>query len=219
MTTSNSGTVAGLVIETRPETTKQGKDKLTVVIETSNEGSRYPNPTRRTAMSNRPIIAIDPGASGGIAWIDGDGTVSAERMPDGMAAQCDRLRSIAAVLGSGAVAVMERVGAYMPGNAGTGAVKFARHCGHLEAALYCFGVPVEQVAPATWMKVCGPLPKGMDPSAKLARKRAIKDAVARRFPRLTVTLSTADALGILWWAMQRREGSKGEQKKYFQGGA
>ena len=157
-------------------------------------------------MSNHPIIAIDPGASGGIAWIDGTGTVSAERMPDGMAAQCDRLRSIAAVLGSGAVAVMERVGGYMPGNAGPGAVKFARHCGNIEAALYCMGVPTEQVGAAQWMQVCGPLPKGMDALTKRARKNAIKDAVARRFPHLRVTLSTADALGVLWWAMQRREG-------------
>jgi len=47
----------------------------------------------------------------------------------------------------------------------------------------------------------------MDAQAKRARKNAIKDAVARRFPHLRVTLSTADALGVLWWAMQRREGS------------
>ena len=150
------------------------------------------------------IIAIDPGTSGGIAWTDGAGTVSAERMPDGMAAQCDRLRSIAAVLGSGAVAVMERVGGYMPGNAGPGAVKFSRHCGHIEAALYCMGVPVMQVSPATWMRICGPLPTGLD--RKRERKNGIKDAVARRFPHLTVTLATADALGILWWAMARGDG-------------
>ena len=156
------------------------------------------------------IIAIDPGAAGGIAWIDGTGTVSAERMPEGMAAQCDRLRSIAAVIGSGAVAVIERVGGYMPGNAGPGAVKFARHCGNIEAALYCMGVPTEQVGAAQWMQVCGPLPKGMDAQAKRARKNAIKDAVARRFPHLRVTLSTADALGVLWWAMRQRAGARNE---------
>lgn len=59
MTTSNSGTVAGRVIETRPETTKQGKDKLTVVIETSNEGSRYANPI--------PVVAF----GGSVAYIAG----------------------------------------------------------------------------------------------------------------------------------------------------
>ena len=54
-----SWTVAGRVIETRPETTKQGKDKLTVVIETSNEGSRYPNPI--------PVVAF----GGSVAYIAG----------------------------------------------------------------------------------------------------------------------------------------------------
>ena len=47
------------MIETRPETTKQGKDKLTVVIETSNEGSRYPNPV--------PVVAF----GGSVAYIAG----------------------------------------------------------------------------------------------------------------------------------------------------
>ena len=84
--------------------------------------------------------------------------------------------------------------------------KFARHCGNIEAALYCLGVPVEQVGASQWMQVCGPLPKGMDAQAKRARKNAIKDAVARRFPHLRVTLSTADALGVLWWAMRRGAG-------------
>jgi len=144
------------------------------------------------------LLAIDPGASGGLAWRSNDGTVYAVAMPDGMTATVDTLRSIAAS-NPGMRAVMERVGGYMPGNAGPGAVKFARHCGHLEAALYCVGVPVEQVAPQRWMLAVGPLPKGMDAQAKRARKNAIKDAMARRYPHLRVTLATADALGILTW--------------------
>jgi hypothetical protein len=63
MTTSNSGTVAGRVIETRPEKTKQGKDKLTVVIETSNDGSRYANPVAVVAFggSVEYIAGLQPG--------------------------------------------------------------------------------------------------------------------------------------------------------------
>ena len=63
MTTSNSGTVAGRVIETRPEKTKQGKDKLTVVIETSNEGSRYANPVAVVAFGGSVdyIADLQPG--------------------------------------------------------------------------------------------------------------------------------------------------------------
>ena len=145
----------------------------------------------------KPIIAIDPGASGGIAWRDADGITRAEPMPTGITAQADLLRSLAASL-PGAVAVLEKVGAYMPGNSGPAACTFARHCGHLEAALYLLGVPSEQVAPGVWMKALGALP-----SEKPERKRAIREAMARRYPALAVTMKTADALGILTWATER----------------
>jgi hypothetical protein len=146
---------------------------------------------------NHPIIALDPGAAGGLAWIDRDGITHAEAMPEGMSAQVDRLRSLAAEL-PGLTAIMEKTGSYMPGNSGPAAATFARHCGHLEAALYCLGIPVEQVAPGVWMRALGELPKD-----KAERKRAIKEAMARRYPHAAVTLKTADALGILTWATRR----------------
>ena len=63
MTTSNQGTVAGRVVAVIPETTKQGKDKLTVVVETSNEGSRYANPIPVVAFggSVEYIAGLQPG--------------------------------------------------------------------------------------------------------------------------------------------------------------
>ena len=143
-------------------------------------------------------IAIDPGASGGIAWFDSDGIAQAIPMPDGMTAQIDALREILAGCPN-ASASIEKVGGYMPGNAGPGAVKFARHCGHLESALYCMGVPVEQVLPRKWQAALGALPTGMDAATKRVRKNAIKEAMARAYPHLRVTLKTADALGILTW--------------------
>jgi len=50
MTTSNNGIVAGRVVAVLPETTKQGKEKLTVVIDTAESGSKWPNPV--------PIVAF-----------------------------------------------------------------------------------------------------------------------------------------------------------------
>jgi len=79
--------------------------------------------------------------------------------------------------------------------------KFARHCGQIEAALYALGVSFEDVAPGVWMRSMGKLPKD-----KGARKRAIRELMARRYPHLKVTLKTADALGILTWWMGRAEG-------------
>lgn len=144
-----------------------------------------------------PILCIDPGASGGFAVRGAGGAISASPMPEGMTAQVDAIRHIA-VTNPGLTAIIEKVGFHYPGNSAVSTAKFSRHCGHLEAALYSFGVPFEEVAPSVWMKSLGALP-----ADKTARKNAIKETVARRFPHLTITLKTSDALGMLVWAMQR----------------
>jgi len=144
-----------------------------------------------------PILCIDPGASGGLAIFDTYNDVAAWSMPEGMTAQIDAIRAASAE-NPNLTAVIEKVGFHRPGNSAVATAKFARHCGHLEAALYSVGVPFEEVAPRVWMKALGALP-----ADKTARKNAIKEQVARRFPHLDVTLKTADALGMLVWAMQR----------------
>ena len=142
----------------------------------------------------RRILAIDPGANGGFAWIDEDGIVHAQKMPDGMTAIADR---IVELKHQGATeAVMEKVGGYMPGNSGPAAATFARHCGHLDATLYCAGLPCELVAPTVWQRPMN-LPKD-----KKQRKAAIKETMQRRYPHLRVTLSTADALAILTYFLK-----------------
>jgi hypothetical protein len=139
------------------------------------------------------LLAIDPGASGGFAWLDGDGVVRAESIPEGMTAMVDRLRELATEL-PGIACVIEKVGLWMPGDHPNAATKFARHCGQIEAALYTRGIPFEAVAPGVWMKSLGVLPK-----EKADRKRMIRELMARRYPHLRVTLDTADALGLLTW--------------------
>lgn len=144
-----------------------------------------------------PILTIDPGASGGLALLNREKIVEAFPMRDGMTEQIDAIRHIAAT-NPGLMAVIEKAGFHRPGNSAVSTATFSRHCGHLEAALYSAGIPFEEVAPRTWMKALGALP-----ADKTARKNAIKEQVARRFPHLAVTLKTADALGMLVWAMQR----------------
>jgi len=141
------------------------------------------------------LLAIDPGASGGFAWVDYDGIVQAESMPVGMTAVVDRMRELAAEL-VGIVGVVEKVGLWMPGDHPNAATKFARHCGQIEAGLYSLGIPFEDVAPGVWMKSLGVLPK-----EKADRKRMIRELMARRYPHLRVTLDTADALGLLTWKL------------------
>jgi hypothetical protein len=143
----------------------------------------------------KTILAIDPGASGGFAWVDNEGLVRAESIPAGMTAMVDRLRELAVEL-PGIAAVLEKVGHWMPGDHPNAATKFARHCGQVEAGLYSLGIPFEEVAPGVWMKSLGGLPK-----AKADRKRMIRELMARRYPHLRVTLDTADALGMLTWKL------------------
>jgi hypothetical protein len=143
------------------------------------------------------MMAIDPGESGGMAWLDEDGTVQAAPMPAGMTVQIDAMRALVA---SGCRrVVLEKVGSFRPGNGGVSACKFARHCGNLEAAAYTMGAEQVAVAPQTWQKAMGALPK-----EKAERKRAIREEMSRRYPHLAVTLKTADALGILTWAIGDR---------------
>lgn len=143
-------------------------------------------------------LAIDPGAAGGLAWIDKEGIVWAEKMPETMPEQVDFLRA-RAVEQPGIIAVLEKTGGYMKGNSGPAAVTFARHCGNLDAALYALSISVRPVAPSVWMKKLG-MPK----LAKPERKTWLKDFSARRYPHLTVTLATADALALLAWAQKEK---------------
>ena len=141
------------------------------------------------------MIAIDPGAAGGIAYTDEDGNVQAIPMPEGMTEQIEAIQMLRAA--GHLKCIMENVGYHMPGNSATATAKFARHCGHLEAACYAFGISVEYVAPQKWMKALGTWSKD-----KRERKAQIKEAMARRYPHLTVTLKTADALGIYTWGIK-----------------
>ena len=143
----------------------------------------------------KPILCIDPGeASGGLALLNREGNVEAFPMRDGMTEQIDAIRHIAAT-NPGLKAVIENVGFHRPGNSAVATAKFARHVGHIEAALYTLGIPTTTVTPSKWMAALGSLP-----AEKRDRKNAIKEKVARQFPHLKVTLGTADALGILVWA-------------------
>jgi hypothetical protein len=139
----------------------------------------------------KPILACDPGRSGGFAIRDEDGSVTAENMPGGMVDIADRLREIKLQFPD-IECVLEKTGTYRPGNSGPAACTFSRHLGHLESILYTLGIPTKQVAPSVWMKRLGTMPKD-----KTARKNKIKTDMACLYPAIKVTLKTADALGIL----------------------
>ena len=144
------------------------------------------------------ILAIDPGSSGGIAWRDDDGVVNCADMPPTPGDILDQLRTLK-VMGREIIAYMEKTGTYIPGNSGPAACKFARGCGFLEGAIMALSIPLIEVAPGVWMKTLGALPKD-----KRDRKNTIKALMQARYPHLKITLSTADALGLLTYAIGKQ---------------
>ena len=159
-------------------------------------------------------ITIDPGQSGGIAWKDERGNVSARKMPE---TPMDILQFLSKFPGySGCI---EKTGGYMPGNSGPAAVKFARHCGHLDMALLACAISTVSVTAQKWQAhIIGKpnyqkIPKETLPKIrrqilahrKTERKNKIKATVQARFPHLKVTLATSDALGILIYFMEAKD--------------
>jgi len=144
------------------------------------------------------ILAIDPGQSGGIAWMDDDGIVNCADMPPTPGDIIDHLRMLKAA-DHQVTAYLEKTGGYVPGNSGPAACKFARGCGLLEGAIMALSIPLIEVAPAVWMKSLGALPKD-----KRERKNAIKGLMQARYLHLKITLSTADALGLLTYALGKQ---------------
>lgn len=158
------------------------------------------------------LIAIDPGMLGGVACSDG-GTVYVFEMPD---TPMDIWKLILSMkTGNDDFAFIEQVGSYMPGNSGPAAVKFARHCGALDAFLIAAGIKHDTVLPAKWehwligkpnhpaipKHVQGKERKKILTKRKQERKNKIKMKVQSLYPELKVTLKTADALGILVYGM------------------
>ena len=146
------------------------------------------------------LIAIDPGASGAIAWRDNSEIVRSINMPETPADILEKLTEVAAARER--YCLIENVGYHVAGNNASASCKFARHCGHLEMALLAAGIPFQSIRPTKWQKALGVMPKD-----KSERKRHIKDLMQRLYPTLKVTLSNADALGILTYALDHNKGA------------
>jgi hypothetical protein len=151
----------------------------------------------------KTIIAIDPGASGGITASYPDGKSVAHPMPDTEADVVEHIRcaQLAHEVERGnLVAYVERVGGFIgkrqPGSA---MFKFGFNAGVIEGALRALGIRTIYVRPQEWQKHFG-LGTARACVSKSEWKRKLKAEAQRRFPQLKVTLATADALLILEYA-------------------
>lgn len=140
----------------------------------------------------KTIIGIDPGKSGGIAWIT-DGKLCVEKMPDTIQDLWELFESIlhahSARGGSlvdphGMKAYIEQVHS-SPQMGVTSAFTFGNGFGHLEMALTAAGIPFERVRPQAWQKSMGCLSGG--------DKNVTKRKAQELFPSHKITHKTADA--------------------------
>lgn len=147
------------------------------------------------------LIAIDPGASGGLTLAERNPETGlwrheAAKMPDTNAeiAQWLKERVI-----PGTIVYLEKVGTSRPGNSARAITTFARHCGFLDGVLIMLPCVINEVLPNTWMKKLIPtLHKD-----KKERKAQLKAYAQKQFPEFRVTNYTGDALAFLIFAKKR----------------
>lgn len=160
-----------------------------------------------TAPPSRPaFIGIDPGASGGLAYLWGR-TVLVRPMPDTERDLWELVSEWGGVVRRhGGIAVLEQVGGYLKGSAGnigSAMFRFGSNYGLCRMALTAAGVPWELATPNTWQARTG-VPSGSKKD-KAQHKSAIKARAQALFPDVAVTLKTCDALLIAEYARRKFE--------------
>ena len=146
-------------------------------------------------MKYKITIGIDPGANGGIAWIDYNGKACVEKIPDTLQDLWELLCDItsypkSSIDGRSYKAYIEQV-ASSPQMGVVSAFSFGRGYGNLEMALTAAGIPFERVRPQVWQKALGCMTKG--------NKNVSKSKAQELFPDRKVTHATADALLIAYY--------------------
>lgn len=137
------------------------------------------------------VIGIDPGKSGGIAWINSDGP-RVEKMPETLADLWDLVSHI--VNDSAMIYRHNEFKAYIeqvhssPQMGVKSAFTFGNGFGHLEMALTASNIPFERIRPQKWQSAMGCMTKG---DKNVSKRRA-----QELFPSMKITHATADAMLI-----------------------
>lgn len=157
-------------------------------------------------MQYKRIIAIDPGANGGVAEFC-EGWPKPRLYGLKGLGEFLRLMSIDPQPAETLV-VMELVGGFIAGRPAPGSAmfNFGRGFGQIEGAVQALGIRLELVRPQEWQKALRLGDKGKGPNAGAEWKRKLRDEAQRRYPGIDViTLKTADALLILDWVLTCRK--------------
>ncbi len=150
-----------------------------------------------------PVMGVDPGVSGGVAVLRGDGVVLYVQpfRPDMTEKELFGIIFMASM--KARVCFFEKVQYIGPrpdqgkrGDGGQGSFTFGKINGLLRGMLLGLGVELRDVTPMTWQSYLGCLSGG--------NKNVTKRKAQELFPSVgNITHSTADALLIAQWGRQR----------------
>lgn len=136
------------------------------------------------------ILGIDPGASGGYAWLDArtGNPVEVGPMPETERDIYDVLNEFA---GRTQRCYMESVHSF-PGQGVASSFTFGRGYGFLRGVIVSLGVPLVDVSPAKWKRELG-IQLGANVPKK-DKKNAAKSLAQQSFPTVKITHAISEAL-------------------------
>lgn len=197
-----------------------GPDKCDTCFGTGVIPSLPPRKTVREPLvvSNMVYLGIDPGVSGGLAFL-GEGRARSEKMPDTdkeLWEWFDRHRDGDGCPHCGGAcsltssrqevfAMIEKVSS-SPQMGVVSAFTFGMGHGKLLMALTAAGIPFEEVTPQVWQKGLK-IPQRGKTEEKTAFKNRLRQRCQQLFPDVSVTLATCDALLIAEYGRRKREGT------------
>lgn len=151
----------------------------------------------------KTILAIDPGASGGIAISLEGSSPSFTNMPETVHDLVDLLEGVAIEASNGtAHAYLEQVGGYIGGMGAPGSAmfNFGQNYGQIIGILAAYKIPFTLVRPQKWQ---GALSLGNSKGiTKTEWKNKLKAKAQQLFPSNKITLATADA-ALIWHAASK----------------
>lgn len=155
----------------------------------------------------RTILAIDPGASGGWAWLDTDGVMRAEAFD--RYTESDIARWFRNLNGD-TFAYLEQVGSCGGGKEGrrqgaNSMFSFGRNYGFWRGVLTATPIPFEDIRPQKWLPAMGL--RGIKGESQTEKKNRHKQKVQQLFPQLTITHKTADAILLCEFGRRQMSGT------------
>lgn len=150
------------------------------------------NKDRVKFFRDEKLIGIDPGKSGGIVVfsLEKNEIVEVAKMPETM----KDLHTFLKIYSNNSICFLERVGG-RPGMGASQMFNFGQNFGHIEMALAALDIKTMEVTPQKWQKYYQFGVKGS--MSQSAWKNKLKTRAQQLFPKIKITLDTADALLIM----------------------